>query len=242
MRIIVGLGNPEDKYKGTRHNVGFETINKLAYDFNINVKKSRFRAHIGEGMIGRTSVLLVKPQTYMNLSGESVRAVLQFYKIPPSEMIVLYDDVNLPVGDVRVREKGGAGGHNGMRNIIDQLKTEDFPRVRIGISAKPPGWDLADYVLSRFPKEEWDAMINGVTQAGDAVSLILRDGVAGAMNRYNKRLSKPKTEKTAAVTNPEKNTEKPAEVLSAPNSDGKTAEKSAETPHIAEFPADGGNL
>lgn len=188
MRIIVGLGNPEDAYKGTRHNIGFETINKLSYDYDIPVKKYRNRAFTGEGVLKRMPVMLVKPQTYMNLSGESVRALLQFYKIPPSEMIVIYDDVNLPVGDIRVRERGSAGGHNGMKNIIEQLGTDIFPRVRIGVGEKPPGWDLADYVLSRFKKDEWDAMIDGVTLAGDAVALILSEGVTAAMNRYNKRL------------------------------------------------------
>lgn len=194
MHLIIGLGNPEDAYKGTRHNAGFETINKLSYDYNIPVKKYRQRAFTGEGVIARKQVLLVKPQTYMNLSGESVRALLAFYKLPPSEMIVIYDDVSLPVGDIRVRENGSAGGHNGMKNIIAELKTQAFPRVRIGVGEKPPGWDLADYVLSRFKKDEWDAMIDGVTQAGDAVSLILSQGCAAAMNRYNKRLSTPKDE------------------------------------------------
>lgn len=188
MHMIVGLGNPEGSYKGTRHNVGFETIDKLAYDYGITVKKYRQRAFTGEGNISRRPVMLVKPQTYMNLSGESVRALLQYYKIPPSEMIVVYDDVSLPVGDIRVRERGSAGGHNGMKNMIAQLGGDAFIRVRVGVGEKPPGWDLADYVLSRFKKEEWDAMIDGITQAGDAVAMILAEGVSAAMNRYNKRL------------------------------------------------------
>lgn len=197
MRVIVGLGNPEDTYKGTRHNIGFETINKLSFDHQIPVKKYRRRALVGEGVIAHTPVLLAKPQTFMNLSGESVREILQFHKIPPSEMIVLYDDVSLPVGDIRVRERGSAGGHNGMKNIIAQLGTDAFPRVRIGIGQKPDGWDLADYVLSRFAKEEWDAMIKGVTMAGDAVALILSQGMAAAMNQYNKRVPPPEREDKA---------------------------------------------
>ena len=189
MRIIIGLGNPGDAYRGTRHNVGFETIDKLSYDFNIKLKNHRrFRAHVGEGRIGQAPVLLVKPQTYMNLSGQSVKAILTYYKLPPSAIIVVYDDVSLPVGDIRVREKGSAGGQKGMVDIIAKLATDEFPRVRIGIGEKPENWDLADYVLSRFPKKEWDAMIQGVTKAGDAVGFILKEGTAAAMNEFNRRL------------------------------------------------------
>jgi len=189
MRIIIGLGNPGDTYRGTRHNVGFEAIDKLSYDFNIKLKNNRrFKAHVGEGRIGGTQVLLMKPQTYMNLSGQAVKAALNFYKLPPSAIIVVYDDVSLPVGDIRVREKGSAGGQKGMIDIIAKLATDEFPRVRIGIGQKPEGWDLADYVLSRFPKKEWDGMIQGVTKAGDAVNFILREGVPAAMNEFNRRL------------------------------------------------------
>jgi len=190
MRIIIGLGNPGDAYRGTRHNVGFETIDKLSHDFGVKLKANRrFRAHIGEGRIGGTPVLLVKPQTYMNLSGHSAQAVLAYYKLTPSALIVVYDDVSLPVGDIRVRERGSAGGQKGMVDIIARLGTDEFPRVRIGIGAKPEGWDLADYVLSRFAKAEWDTMIKGVTMAGDAVGLILKEGVAAAMNEFNRKLS-----------------------------------------------------
>ncbi|MCL2362566.1 MAG: aminoacyl-tRNA hydrolase [Defluviitaleaceae bacterium] len=189
MHIIIGLGNPGNAYKGTRHNVGFETIDKLCFDHNIKLKSNRrFRAHIGEGRIGNTPVLLAKPQTYMNLSGQAVAAILKYYKLTPSEIIVVYDDVSLPVGDIRVRERGSAGGQKGMIDIIAKLATDEFPRVRIGIGEKPESWDLADYVLSRFPKKEWDAMIQGVTKAGDAVELILKQGILTAMNEYNRRL------------------------------------------------------
>ena len=198
MHVIIGLGNPEESYRHTRHNIGFETINKLSFDFDIPVKKHRrtLRTHnkpnvlAGEGIIAGTRVLLAKPQTYMNASGEAVRAVMQFYKLPPSEIIVIYDDTNLPAGDVRVRAQGSAGGHNGMKSIIEQLGTDQFARVRIGIGEKPEGWDLADYVLSRFKKEEWDAMIEGVTKAGDAVEMILREGFDAAMNKYNRKVGK----------------------------------------------------
>ena len=189
MRIIIGLGNPGDAYRGTRHNVGFETIDKLSHDLGIKLKNNRrFRAHAGEGRIGHTPVLLVKPQTYMNLSGQSAQAVLAYYKLTPSALIVVYDDISLPVGDIRVRERGSAGGQKGMVDILARLGTDEFPRVRIGIGAKPENWDLADYVLSRFAKSEWDAMIQGVTKAGDAVGSILRDGTAAAMNEFNQKV------------------------------------------------------
>ena len=189
MRIIIGLGTPGDAYRGTRHNVGFETIDKLCFDLNIKLKNNRrFRAHIGEGRISQTPVLLVKPQTYMNLSGQSVKAILTYYKLPPSEIIVVYDDISLPVGDIRVRESGSAGGQKGMVDIIARLATDEFPRVRIGIGNKPENWDLADYVLSRFHKSEWDGMIQGVTKAGDAVGFILKEGTPAAMNEFNRKL------------------------------------------------------
>jgi len=195
MRIIIGLGNPGKRYKGTRHNVGFETINKMAYDHNITLKNhSRFRSFVGEGKIKNTPILLVQPMTYMNLSGEAVRLILNFYKLPPEEIIVIYDDVSLPVGDIRVRERGSAGGQKGMVNIIAQLKTDEFARVRIGVGDKPPGFSLADYVLSRFLKEEWDDMIQGITSAGDAAEEILQAGTISAMNKFNKRLANKKEE------------------------------------------------
>jgi len=196
MYPIIGLGNPGPKYQGTRHNIGFETIDKLAFDHKIDMKKnSRFRAFVGEGRIAGKPILLVQPITYMNLSGESVRKVLNFYKLTPENLIILYDDVNLPVGDIRVRERGSAAGQKGMINIIAQLKTDEFLRVRVGVGSKPPSWTLSDYVLSRFLREEWDDMIQGVTKAGDAVDMILRDGVSAAMNKFNKKMSPPKPPK-----------------------------------------------
>ena len=190
MHIIVGLGNPEDQYKGTRHNVGFETINKLAYDHNINVNKSKHRGIVGSGNISGKSVLLVKPLTYMNLSGECVRAVLDFYKLTPQNLIVIYDDVSLNLGDIRIRERGSAGGQKGMKDIIAKLGTDEFIRVRIGIDPKPDGWDLADYVLSRFKPEEHESMIEGITKAGDATVKILTDGPVVAMNLFNQKTEK----------------------------------------------------
>ena len=187
MHIIVGLGNPEDEYKGTRHNVGFEAINKLAYDYNISVTKKKHRGFVGTGSVAGKPAALVKPQTYMNRSGECIKAVLDFYKLGPEKLIVIYDDVSLALGEIRIRQQGSAGGQKGMKNTISQLGTDAFVRVRIGIDPKPDGWDLADYVLSRFHKKEHEAMIEGITKAGDAVAKILTDGPTAAMNFFNKK-------------------------------------------------------
>ena len=189
MKIIIGLGNPGSAYKGTRHNVGFETVAKLAFDFDIVIKKqSRFKSEIGEGRILGQSIMLVRPLTYMNLSGEAVKKILNFYKLNAEDILVVYDDVSLPVGDIRIRERGSAGGQKGMQNIITMLGTSEFVRVRIGIGSKPPSWSLSDYVLSRFLKEEFDDMIAGITKAGDAVKAILENGAIAAMNLYNRRV------------------------------------------------------
>jgi len=192
MKLIVGLGNPGPDYAGTRHNVGFEAIRKLSYDHNIEINRAKFRAHFGEGMISRTKVILARPQTFMNLSGESVRDIMSFYKIPQEDLIVIYDDISLAPGDIRVRETGSAGGHNGIKNILYHLETDEFLRIRVGVGAKPPGWDLADYVLSKFRQSETEDMIDGITKATTAVELILADGVKTAMNRFNKKQAPPK--------------------------------------------------
>ncbi|MCL2398172.1 MAG: aminoacyl-tRNA hydrolase [Defluviitaleaceae bacterium] len=191
MHIIVGLGNPEGQYKGTRHNIGFETINKLAYDHRISVTKNKHQGLIGTGTIAGIPVVMVKPLTYMNRSGECIQTVLNFYKLEPTDLIVIYDDTSLTLGDIRVREQGSAGGHNGMKDIIAKLDTNVFVRVRVGINEKPDGWVLADYVLSRFYKAEHAAMIEGVTKAGDAVIKIISDGASVAMNHFNKKAKEP---------------------------------------------------
>jgi len=207
MHIVVGLGNLGEKYRGTRHNVGFEMIDKLCYDFNIKLKNNRrLSAYVGECEIKQKHVLLVQPTTYMNLSGTSVKAILNYYKLTPTELIVVYDDVALQLGDIRIREKGSAGGQKGMVDIIAKLSIDEFPRVRIGINPKPEGWDLADYVLSRFKKSEWDAMIQGVTKAGDAVQTILSEGTVSAMNVFNKQ-NKPKKERKEKENNTTHNSE-----------------------------------
>ena len=185
MRLIIGLGNPEKDYKGTRHNTGFEVINKLSFDTQIPVNKSKRRCHTGEGFIYGERVMFVKPQAYMNASGEAVRDLLAFFKLTAEEIIVIYDDVSLPIGQIRVRKQGGAGGHNGIKNIIYHLETDVFSRVRVGIGSKPPEWILTDYVLSKPSPDEKKDYIEGISKAGDAVLAILRHGIDNAMNKYN---------------------------------------------------------
>lgn len=188
MKAIIGLGNPGRDYKWTRHNVGFEVINKLAYDYNIDMNKEKYKAIVGEGKIGFEKVIFIEPLTYMNLSGESVREFVSFYKFKPEDIIVVCDDINLPVGSIRIKTKGSDGGQKGLRNIIYQLGYDNFTRVRVGVGEKPAQWDLAKYVLSKFSDEEYNDIVKGITDAGDAVSMIIKDGNAQkAMNTYNKR-------------------------------------------------------
>jgi len=187
MYIIAGLGNPGNEYKWTRHNVGFEVISKLAFDYNIDMNKSKYKAVLGDGMIGGKKVILVKPLTYMNLSGESVIRLMNFYKEDIQNLIVVCDDINLPVGNIRIRKKGSDGGQKGLRSIIELLGSENFPRVRVGVGNKPDGWDLKNFVLSRFTEEENDAIIKGITDAGDSVVSIINGKMLDAMNMYNKK-------------------------------------------------------
>lgn len=188
MKAVIGLGNPGKDYKWTRHNVGYEVVNKLAYDNNIDMNREKFKAVVGEGHIGFEKVIFIEPITYMNLSGESVREFVNFYKLEPEDIIVVCDDINLPVGSIRIRRKGSDGGQKGLRNIIQQLGYDNFTRVRVGVGEKPPKWDLAKYVLSKFLPEENDEIIKGITDAGDAVEMIVKQGdVSEAMNKYNKK-------------------------------------------------------
>ena len=195
--LIFGLGNPGRDYDGTRHNVGFEVINKLAYDNNIDICRMKRRSFIGEGFIGSQKCVLIKPQTFMNLSGEAVRENIQFYKEPLENIIIIYDDTSLKLGEIRIRAQGSSGGHNGIKNILYHLGTDVFPRVRVGIGEKPSGWDLADYVLSRFKKDEIDDIVTGITKAGEAVEILIREGLSEAMNKYNKinKVKKPNMDK-----------------------------------------------
>ena len=189
MYIIVGLGNPTLQYEGTRHNVGFDVIDALADKYNITVETRKSRAFIGKGIIEGQKVILAKPQTYMNLSGESVRGLVDYYKIDEEqELLVIYDDISLGVGQLRIRKKGSAGGHNGIKNIISHLDTTVFPRIKIGVGEKPKKYDLADYVLSRFSKAEREEMEKGYEKAVNAVGMILRGEIDAAMNEYNRKV------------------------------------------------------
>lgn len=195
MYIIVGLGNPENEYKGTRHNVGFEVIDLLADQNRIQVTTRKHRAFVGSGVIAGQKVLLVKPQTYMNLSGESVRSAADFYKIDPeSELIVISDDIDLDVGQIRIRKKGSAGGHNGLKNIIAHLGTSNFTRIKVGVGEKPKEYDLADYVLGHFSKEDQEKMREAYSNAAKSVEYFLMDDLNTAMNLFNKKKEKPKKE------------------------------------------------
>ncbi|MEA4816620.1 MAG: aminoacyl-tRNA hydrolase [Lachnospiraceae bacterium] len=185
MYIIVGLGNPGKEYEKTKHNTGFRVIDKLAEDYNINTGKFKFRAFMGEGNIKGSKVMLVKPQTFMNLSGESIISYLDFYKTESEKFILVYDDASLPLGAVRIRREGSAGGHNGVKSVINHLGKDVFTRVKVGVGEKPSGWDLADYVLSKFSKDEEPLILLGIDKAAFAVSLIITEGVDSAMNKTN---------------------------------------------------------
>ncbi len=199
MKFIIGLGNPTAQYVGTRHNIGFDAITRLADDHRISVTEKKHKALCGKGIIGGEKVILLKPQTYMNLSGESVRDVLDFYKAGPEDIIVCYDDVSLAPGQLRVREKGSAGGHNGIKNIIAHLGTEQFARVRIGVGEKPAGWDLADYVLGRFPAEEEPLMREALADAARACEMFVMDELSAAMNLFNKKKKQEKNESVSGT-------------------------------------------
>jgi aminoacyl-tRNA hydrolase len=185
MYIIVGLGNPGKKYEHTRHNAGFDVLDILAEEYDIKIDKIKHKALIGEGRIGSEKVVLVKPQTYMNLSGESVQSVFQFYKVDMDHLIVVYDDIDLDIGKLRIRKKGSAGSHNGMKSIIKCLGSQDFPRIRVGVSKPEPNRDLADFVLSRVPKDQSDDMRSGLEKAVKTVEEIIRTDIDMAMNKYN---------------------------------------------------------
>lgn len=187
MKLIVGLGNPTKEYDGTRHNIGFMAIDALASEYNIAVDTLKHKALIGKGLIEGQKVILAKPVTYMNLSGEAVRAIADYYKILPEDIVIIFDDTTLDVGRIRIRKKGSAGGHNGIKNIIAHLGTTEFPRIKIGIGAKRPGQDLADYVLARFPKEEKEALRQVLEDVKKAVALMVWDDIEEAMNQYNKK-------------------------------------------------------
>ena len=185
MYMIAGLGNPTKEYDRTRHNVGFAVIDELADRYGIDVSERKHRALCGRGVIEGQKVLLAKPQTFMNLSGESLRALTDYYKVLPEELIVIYDDISLPPGQLRIRLKGSAGGHNGIKNIIAHLGTQEFPRIKVGVGEKPPRMDLKDYVLSRFSKGEQELMDAAFREAAQAAVMMICDGADRAMNHFN---------------------------------------------------------
>ena len=192
MYIIAGLGNPGKEYENTRHNIGFDVIDRLAEEENIAVMESKHKALIGKGYVAGQKVILAKPQTFMNLSGESIREIVDYYKVDDtSELIVISDDISLDVGQLRIRKKGSAGGHNGIKNIIANLGTDVFPRIKIGVGEKPKKYDLADYVLGHFSKEDRELMEEGYDRADHAVGMILNGEIEAAMNQYNRKV-KPK--------------------------------------------------
>ncbi|MBD9009349.1 MAG: aminoacyl-tRNA hydrolase [Clostridiales bacterium] len=186
MYLIAGLGNPGREYAGTRHNVGFEVVDALCAKYDIKLNKEKFRAVFGDGRIGGEKVIVAKPQTYMNLSGESIRELANWYKIDNEHIIIIYDDISLPVGKLRIREKGSAGGHNGIKNIIYQLNTDVFPRIKVGTGMpQDPGYDIKDYVLGHFSKEEIEILIKSAVRAVYAVEEIIKADAKSAMNKYN---------------------------------------------------------
>lgn len=191
MFIIVGLGNPGREYINTRHNAGFMVVDSLADEFGIDVSTKKHKALIGKGIINGNKVVLAKPQTFMNLSGESVRELLDFYKVDETtELIIIYDDITLDVGGIRVRKNGSAGGHNGIKSIISHVGHQDFRRIRVGIGEKPSKMDLADWVLGHFKDEDKENLKEGIDNAKKALQLLLEDEIDDAMNRFNRKVER----------------------------------------------------
>lgn len=185
MYLIVGLGNPENEYSNTRHNMGFDTINKLAKKNNIEINKNKFKGLYGTGIIQDKKVILLKPQTYMNLSGESIKEVIDFYHINPEEILIIYDDMDTEKGNIRIRKKGGPGSHNGMKSIVENLQTTDFGRIRVGIGQPEYKNDMINYVIGKIPEEEQKKLQEGVNKAVEAIEEILKSGIDIAMNKFN---------------------------------------------------------
>ncbi len=193
MFLIVGLGNPGRQYEHTRHNVGFDVMDAIAEKYNISISEKKHKALCGKGVINGVKVVLAKPQTFMNLSGESVESLLSYYKLDPEEeMLVIYDDISLAPGNLRIRKKGSAGGHNGIKNIIAQTGTQNFLRIKVGVGEKPKGWDLADYVLGRFDEDERAAVEEAIGHAVLAAELMLQGEVDAAMNEFNAKKKEPR--------------------------------------------------
>lgn len=187
MYLVVGLGNPENDYSKTRHNMGFNTVNKIAKEYNIEITKKGFKGLYGSGIIEGEKVILLKPQTYMNLSGESLREIMNFYKITSNELIVIYDDIDIEPGYIRIRKSGSSGTHNGMKSVIECIGTEDFVRVRVGIGKPSGAEDMIHYVIGAIPEEDIELLDEGTTLAKEAVIEIIKNNVDIVMNNYNKK-------------------------------------------------------
>ena len=200
MYVIVGLGNPDKKYEHTRHNVGFDVIDELAEKYNISISEKKHKALLGKGVIEGQKVVLAKPQTYMNLSGEAIRDAVNFYKIDPQELIVIYDDIDIPAGTFRIRKKGSAGTHNGMRSVVYQLQTDQFPRIRVGIGTEKPV-DLIHFVTGGVSGEERKLLEGALEKSAKAAAAIVEKGIEKAMNEYNVRPKKEKEEPAGEVIN-----------------------------------------
>ena len=185
MFLIVGLGNPEEEYSNTRHNMGFDTINKLANEYNIKINKNKFKGLCGSGIIENEKVILLKPQTYMNLSGESIKEAMAFYKIKSENIIVIYDDIDIEPGMIKIRKKGGPGGHNGMKSVISEIDTQNFPRIRIGIGKPENKGQLIEYVIGKMPQTDKDILEKATILGKEAILEIIKNGVDIAMNKFN---------------------------------------------------------
>ncbi len=185
MYLIVGLGNPENDYSNTRHNMGFNVINKLAKQYEIGINKNKFKGLYGTGIIEGEKVILLKPQTFMNLSGESIKEIIQFYKIEKEQLIVIYDDMDIEPSSIKIRKAGGAGTHNGMKSVLQELNTQDFKRIRVGIGKPKDKEDLIEYVIGAIPKEEQKKLDKGTELAKEAVIEIIKSGIDIAMNKFN---------------------------------------------------------
>ena len=191
MLIIAGLGNPGKEYENTRHNAGFMVMDALAEKIGADISEKKHKALCGKGVIGGEKVILMKPQTYMNSSGESIRAAADYYKVDPEDILIVYDDISLAPGQIRIRKKGSAGGHKGIKNIIANLGTDRFMRVKVGVGEKPKNWDLADYVLSPFTKDERPLVNLAIEHAAKAIEQMLNGDVDAAMNEYNRKSANP---------------------------------------------------
>ena len=187
MFLIVGLGNPEEEYSKTRHNMGFDVINKVAKENNCEITKKKFKSLIGEFTKNDNKIILVKPQTYMNLSGVAVKEIQDFYKIPNNNIIIVYDDKDVDIGEIRIKTKGSGGSHNGMKNVVENLKTTEFTRIKVGIGSPKYSYEMMNYVISKVSDEEYKKLEEGINKATSAIQEIIEFGLDKTMNKYNRK-------------------------------------------------------